>query len=137
VTRDRERDDDGRDDAGRDDEGESRVVRVHAHLPAGARLRPGSVMRVTVGDVSVADRASPVMARAEMELSGDEDDLTAEVTVPAGLVEGRSSYSVFVHVDSTGSGDIEVGDFLSPASHPVLTHGAPDEVEVDLIRVGG
>jgi hypothetical protein len=45
------------------------------------------------------------------------------------------SYSVHVHVDVSGSGQVEIGDLITTQTYPVLTHGFPDRVEVTLRRV--
>ncbi len=119
-----------------DPDAEPRIVKVRLQLPDPLDLPLDAVLRIRVEDVSAADRPSDVVAEEAIpvgELSGVE----VEVRVPAGLVDRRASYSVFVHVDQNGSGQIEVGDYLSPAAHPVLTQGAGDAVDVPLLRVGG
>ncbi len=114
----------------------TRSVHVHVRLPEGVTMPPGALLRVQVGDVSAADRATEVIADAVVPMTGGESEADLDVPVPAGLVDQRASYSVFVHIDGSGSGEIEVGDLLSPASHPVLTRGAADEADVPVIRVG-
>jgi hypothetical protein len=91
---------------------------------------------VHVIDVSIADRAADVVADVAVPLAAGAAEADVDVPIPVGLIDGSASYGVFVHVDRTGSGEIEVGDFLSPANHPVLTRGAPDQAEVPLIQVG-
>jgi hypothetical protein len=91
-------------------------------------------LRLRVEDVSAADRRTEAIAEQTEPLAPDS---TARIKVPAGLIDGQSSYSVFVHIDANGSGDIQTGDFIAPQVHPVLTHGAPDAVEVRLVEVGG
>lgn len=114
--------------------GEMRVLRVRPKLPSGLRLPPGSKLRVRIEDVSSADRpAKPLAEKAFAAKSGE----WVTIAVPTGLIDPRASYSAFLHVDTTGTKSIELGDFISPAVHPVLTHGAPDAVEADMIKVGG
>lgn len=119
-------------------DGQTRKVTVVAHLPEGVRLESGAVLRARVEDASVADRAPDVLAKVAEPVAGRpaEGDVRLEVEVPAGLVDERASYTVFVHLDATGSGEVEVGDALSVQTLPVLTQGAPDEVRVDLRQVG-
>ena len=119
-----------------DEASRPRTVHVHVQLPRGASAPNGALLRVQVSDVSIADRASDVVADFEVPLPAGAAEADVDVPVAVGLIDARASYSVFVHVDCTGSGEIEVGDFLSPASHPVLTQGAPDQAEVPLIQVG-
>lgn len=47
----------------------------------------------------------------------------------------RASYSIRVHVDLAGDGDIHRGDFITMQSYPVLTFGHPDKVSVRVRRV--
>ena len=111
-----------------------RTVTVRLHFPPGAKIAPGALLHLRVEDVSAADRRTEAIAEQVRPLVSD---LTTQIDVPAGLIDGRSSYSVFVHVDANGSGKIQAGDFIAPQVHPVLTHGAPDAVEVRLVEVGG
>jgi putative lipoprotein len=119
-----------------DEAGQPRIVHVRVRLPGGARAPRGALLRVQVIDVSAADRPADKVADVAVPLAEGAADAAVDVPVPVGLVDRRASYSVFVHVDCNGSGEIEVGDFLSPATHPVLTRGAPDEADVPLITVG-
>lgn len=119
-----------------DEAGRPRTVHVHVQLPRGTSAPNGALLRVQVSDVSIADRAADVVADLAVPLAAGAAEADVDVPVPIGLIDARASYSVFVHIDCTGSGEIEVGDFLSPASHPVLTRGAPDRAEVPLIEVG-
>lgn len=112
---------------------QARTLKVHLHLPSGVVLPAQGLLRLRVEDVSAADRAAPVIAENAVELMG-ETDVTIEV--PSERIEANASYSVFLHLDTNRSGQIEPGDYISPALHPVLTRGAPDEVEADLVRVG-
>lgn len=108
-------------------------VRVHLNLPSDAIVPPHALLRVRVEDVSRADKESVAVAEKVVELDPDSDVV---IDVPADAIDPRSTYNVFLHVDSNGSGEIETGDYISPAAHPVLTHGATDHVDAQLIRVG-
>jgi hypothetical protein len=55
--------------------------------------------------------------------------------VPAGLIDRRGSYSLRVHVDVTGSGEVERGDMITTQSYPVLTGSEPAETRVEVRRI--
>jgi hypothetical protein len=114
----------------------NRTVRVRALLPPDAKLEHPARMRVRIDDITAADKRAQPLAEIAVPVTGP-DDATVEVPVPGHLIDPRASYSAFVHIDVSDSGVVEGGDFLSPATHPVLTHGQPDSVDVPLIRVGG
>lgn len=57
------------------------------------------------------------------------------VDVPAGRIDPRYSYSVRVHIDTSGSGEVERGDLVSTQACPVLTHGHGEEVRIRVVRV--
>lgn len=118
-----------------DQAGQPRIVHVHVRLPHGASAPGGALLRVQVIDVSIADRPADIIAAVAVPLASGAGEADVDVPVPVGLIDRRASYSVFAHVDCTGSGQIDVGDFLSPATHPVLT-GGTDRADVPLIRVG-
>ncbi len=118
--------------------GEVRTVAVSVHLPEGLDLTDASRLRARVEDSSIADRAPDVVARAAQPLGEGVpgSDVRLELEVPAGLVDERSSYTVFLHLDVTGNGEVEAGDALTTQTLPVLTQGAPDEVRAALQRIG-
>lgn len=95
----------------------------------------GSTLHIYVEDVSRADAASVRTAALEMRLGAS---LPAGTEVPFELVvEGLdpgARYEVRAHLDRSGNGEIESGDLISVQSHPVLTQGAPDRVEIALFR---
>lgn len=92
---------------------------------------------VRIEDVSRADVPSVLIA--EKRLSGvllaRGEVLPFELEVPENAVDPRHSYSVSVHVDIAGSGEVERGDLVSTQSHPVLTRGAGLRVRVPVRRV--
>lgn len=114
--------------------GDFKTLQVRLLFPVGEEPPANARLRLRVEDVSGADKESTVIAEGTSAPASDKE---AAVQVPVGLIDPRASYSVFVHVDADGSGEITPGDFISPAVHPVLTHGAPDSVEAKLIRVRG
>lgn len=52
------------------------------------------------------------------------------VEVPEELIDQRCSYSIRVHVDVPGSGDVQRGDLISTQSFAVLTRGNPNNIRV-------
>lgn len=95
----------------------------------------GSTLHIYVEDVSRADAASVRAAALELPLAAS---LPAGAEVPFELrVEGLdpdARYEVRAHLDRSGNGEIESGDLVSVESHPVLTRGAPDRVDIALFR---
>ncbi len=116
----------------------SRTVSVGVQLPPEVDLKAGSVLRARVEDSSTADRAPDVVGRTEIPVPEhpEGDEVHLDIEVPAGLVHDGSSYTVFVHLDASGSGSVDVGDALSTQTLPVLTLGSPDDVNVKLRKVG-
>lgn len=117
---------------------ETRTVAVSVRLPEGMELTSRSVLRARVEDSSIADRAAEVVAKVEQAVDADAtgSDVCLQLEVPAGLVDERSSYTVFVHLDVSGNAEVEAGDALSTRTVPVLTQGATDDADVELQRIG-
>lgn len=114
--------------------GKTRKIRVDIVAPpVGSTVEAAEVV-AQVEDVSRADAPSVVVA--EERLQGVKVEPGAvipfEIEVPAELVDPNSSYSVRVHVDVTGTGEVEVGDLVSTTSNPVLTRGHGDEARVEV-----
>ncbi len=117
---------------------ETRTVAVSVRLPQGLKLTDRSVLRARVEDSSIADRAADVVARVEQAVDAEApgSDVRLQLEVPAGLVDERSSYTVFVHLDVSGNDEVEAGDALSTRTVPVLTQGAADDAVVELQQIG-
>lgn len=115
-----------------------RTVRGVFEVPPGERPTGVVRVRVRIEDVSKADAASIVLASVDFEttlpLEGG-TPLSFEVPVDAEQVDERHTYVIRGHVDVSGSGQIEPGDYLTTQVHPVLTEGAGDEVRVELRRI--
>ncbi len=106
-------------------------------LPATAVPVEATAVVIQVEDVSRADAPSQVIAEQRQQGVHLEAGkvLTFAVDVPADAIDPRSSYSVRVHIDISGSGAVEVGDFVSTQSYPVLTHGYGVEATIEVQRV--
>jgi putative lipoprotein len=105
--------------------------------PLGFDVNSAPQVVVQVEDVSRADAPSVIVA--EQRLRGIRlqrgETLRFAVEVPRERIDSRSHYSVRVHVDVSGSGNVERGDFVSTRSYPVLTRGHGDEVIAEVQRV--
>jgi uncharacterized lipoprotein YbaY len=100
-------------------------------LPTSARAY------VRLLDTSLADAASRVVAEKVLDDIADavNSGKTIEFELNAQNLEERNSYTVNVLVDVDGDGKISRGDYLSMQSYPVLTHGYPHELSVQVKRV--
>lgn len=114
-----------------------RTVRGEIHLPKADVPGARAEVRVLIEDVSRADAYSPVIAVQHQHAVPLEDACVVpfEVEVPEEAVDPGNDYSIRVHIDISGSGEIEVGDFVSTQSYPVLTRGYPSEAKVDVRKV--
>lgn len=106
-------------------------------LPAGASLKPSALARVQLLDTSLADAASVEVAN--QLVSGLAARLAKGETVEFSLVathtDAQASYSVCVHIDQDGDGQIKPGDFVSTQNYPVITFGYPKRVCVQTVLV--
>jgi uncharacterized lipoprotein YbaY len=115
-----------------------RVVHVDVALPKVELPPKAARVVVRVEDISKADAASEVVGEArqsEVSLKPG-DPLRLSIEIPRDRINEQRRYSVAAHVDISGSGEVEVGDFVSTQSYPVLTRGGGDRVRVDVKRVG-
>lgn len=112
------------------------TVRAEIVLPRDAPRGAAQVV-VRVEDVSRADAPSTVLAEQCLRFVALPEGgvLEVEVDVPGELVDPRRTYAVSVHVDVSGSGEVERGDLVSTQSHPVLTRGAGRAVRVPVRMV--
>ena len=104
--------------------------------PEEVPAKPVDVL-VYVEDVSRADAPSAVVG--EQILKGvslhSGEALSFTIEVATNNINERNLYSVRVHIDTSQSGDITIGDFVSTQSYPVLTRGYGTEVRVNVKRV--
>lgn len=117
-----------------DDTQKTRTVQGEIILPGNDLPAETADVIVQVEDVSRADAPSVVIAeqrQSGVSLRGGAV-LPFVVEVPAERVDERNSYSVRVHVDVSTPGEVNVGDLVSTQSHPVLTRGHGDRVQVNV-----
>jgi len=105
-------------------------VMVTEPVPAGATVR------VVVEDVSSVDGASTIVAEAAHRLTQElerGDRCTFDLVVND--VDARATYNVRAHIDLTGSGTRTTGDQITARSYPVLTFGAPERADIEVVPV--
>ena len=111
-----------------------RNVEIAVSLAPGAKAPQGTVtLRAQVEEITAADAPAHVVSRAvERDV-----DLTAapRLTLQVPQPDLRARYTVRVHADVDGSGAVAPEDFVSVRSNPVLTHGSPDTVAVEVTSV--
>lgn len=93
----------------------------------------GATASIWLEDVTLADAPARVVAR--QTLATIPDDAAAGglgFRLPCPAPDLRTRYTVRVHVDLDGDGRVSPGDYLSTASHPVLTFGHPDRITVEV-----
>jgi uncharacterized lipoprotein YbaY len=54
---------------------------------------------------------------------------------PNDNINQQAFLAVTVHISMTGKDDVEMGDYMTMQSYPVLNHGYPDTVTVEVRRV--
>lgn len=114
-----------------------RIVKGEIELPPDVTsLKPAHLL-VELEDISRADAPSQVIARQQLGAGalGGRDLVPFALEVPAGVLNERNLYSVRVHVDMSGSGKVEPGDYITMQTYPVLTRGHGDNVRVAVRRV--
>lgn len=111
-----------------------RNVEIAVCLAAGTAPPRGTVtLRAQVEEIRAADAPARVVSRtAERGV-----DLAAphRLTLAVETPDPRARYTVRVHADVDGSGEIAPGDLVSVRGNPVLTYGGADSVAVEVTRV--
>lgn len=97
----------------------------------------GVVVNVFLLDVSLIDASSGIVARETF--SGDSLDMESENGFPFTLygekpVGGRQ-YSIRVHISLHGSEEVEIGDYITTESYPVLFTEYPKYITVTVREV--
>jgi len=113
-----------------------RTIRGEVALPAGSPGEHAARVVIQVEDVSRMDAPSVVVGEQLIDdVALDGGPVPFEVEVPSGAIDERGMYSVRVHVDVSGSGQVESGDLITTQSYPVLTGGNPDEAKIVVRRI--
>jgi putative lipoprotein len=114
-----------------------RIIRGEVILPEADLPAEALAVVVQVEDVSRADAPSTIIAEhriGRVHLEGL-STIPFTVEVLTELVDERGTYTLRAHIDVNGSGNIDVGDFISTQSHPVLTRAAGAVVRVPVMKV--
>jgi uncharacterized lipoprotein YbaY len=100
-------------------------------------LPPDATAYVRLLDTSAAD--APSSKVAEQVLTDIAKKANRGEAIPFAInveIENeRASYTISVHVDLAGDGEISPGDFINMQSYPVLTFGFPNRVSVQVQRI--
>jgi uncharacterized lipoprotein YbaY len=91
----------------------------------------GATVYVRLEDISQADAASTVVAEQVLRDISD-TDLPLQFSLTGELFDEQANYIVTVHVDVDDNGALNTGDFITMESYPVLTHGAPKQISVQV-----
>jgi hypothetical protein len=103
-------------------------------LAPGAAFGERSVLRISLLDVTAADRAATVVTEQRIAVSELESSGGIVAFDLAGAVDPLRRYVVSAHADLDGDGTVSTGDQVSTQSYPVATFGYPNRVEVELQR---
>lgn len=112
----------------------SRVVRGHVVLAPDVPESVAGTMIVVVEDISRADAPSEVVGQQRQTGVTLEPGAAVPFTIeiPSGRIDERHSYSVRAHLDVSGTGEIDRGDFISVQTFPVLTRGRGSEARIEV-----
>ncbi len=103
-------------------------------LPAGTSF-DGATVTVRLENVSMMDAPAQVVAE-QVRRGVKYDSGTIPFTLRGTLGDdARARYSVSAHISLSGNGDMHKGDFISTQSYPVLTHGNPNRVRVEVRKI--
>lgn len=93
----------------------------------------GAVLRVRLENTGMMDAPAEIVSEQVTENVSSGDPLSFQLR--GELPDERSQYNVRAHISMDGSADIQKGDYVSKQSYPVLTHGNPNHVQVQVSRV--
>lgn len=112
---------------------------VRGRILLGRDLKPftNATVYVRLENVSRADVSSSTAAEKVLtEVShraGQEEEVSFNLYGEP--PDEGSDYSVRVHVDVDGDGEVSVGDYITTESYPVLTYDHPNHVDVHVEEV--
>jgi len=96
-------------------------------------LPPDAVLQVRLEDVSRADAPASVVAEQTIRTEGRQVPVPFVLEYAPGRIEAGHRYVVRAEIRD-GAGELR---WTTTEAHPVLTDGAPSEVEILVRRVGG
>ncbi len=89
-------------------------------------LPPDAIIRVNVADVSKADAPAEILGGVEFPADGKQVPLGFEIPVPKSRIQDKARIVVQARIEDAAGKLL----FISTENIPVLTDGAPNEVEV-------
>jgi uncharacterized lipoprotein YbaY len=113
------------------------VIQGEVHLADASSSIPNATIYVRLVDVSLADAPSEVIAEEVLENVSIDSEHPTPITfsIRASNLDEDASYSLSVHVDLSGSGDISVGDYITMQSYPVSSTGSTGYLHVQVRQV--
>jgi uncharacterized lipoprotein YbaY len=116
---------------------ETPLVEGEILLGEAQRSFAGATVHVQLEDVSYADAPSSVVSEQVIPNVSHESgtEHTLEFALYGDIPDEKGRYIVTVRVDLQGQGRVIRGDYLSMESYPVLTHGNPNQISVQLREV--
>ena len=94
-------------------------------------LPPTAVIKVQLADVSRADAPAIVLGTQQIEANGRQVPFAFEIEYDPARIDARFTYVVQARIEADGK-----LLFISDQAYPVLTRGAPSEVDLVLTSVG-
>lgn len=116
-----------------------RYVSVKIELVDWSGEQQSATIYVRLRDTSRIDARALTVAEVilhDVDLNAVQSAAAPVVRLSVAEVDPRAHYTVGVHVDLSGDAKPSVGDYINVRSYPVLTHGYPDHVEVQVCRIG-
>ncbi len=101
-------------------------------FPADVPVGPPATIVVRLEDVSFADAPATIISSVTVPdvtipQAGGE---SVAFSLPVDSFDPRARYTVRVHVDRDGDGEVSKGDLISTSHIPVLTQGGSTTVQV-------
>jgi uncharacterized lipoprotein YbaY len=105
-------------------------------FPEGAEFT-GATVFVQLIDSGMMDTSASALAEQiirNFSYRIGDPPLKFELRPNANLNE-QAFLAVTAHISMTGKDDVEMGDYMTMQSYPVLNHGYPDSVTIEVRRV--
>jgi uncharacterized lipoprotein YbaY len=119
-------------------EGSERILEGEVHFDDLLIPIDYAIVRIRLEDVSRADAASEVVSEIVLNnvdlVPGERVYIPFSLRHPALAEKGR--YSISVHADVDGDGDITSGDYITMESFPVTPPESREKVSVHVRKVG-
>ena len=116
---------------------ESIVIEGEVHFVDVSSSTPHATVYVQLVDVTLADAPSEVITEEVIyDVSIDVGNpLDVPFSIRAPSLDERATYTLMVHVDVSGSGDITLGDYITMESYPVSPSESLGHMQVQVRQV--